>query len=57
MNTCPCCKNSFDDEQGGVVIKEFLFCSSNCLFDYFTITQIKNILKQFFFLDSKSFTM
>jgi hypothetical protein len=46
MNTCPRCKNNFGDEQGGVVIKEFLFCSSNCLFGYFTITQIKQILKQ-----------
>ena len=46
MNTCPCCKTTFDDEQGGVIIKEFLFCSTTCLFDYFTISQIKSILKQ-----------
>ena len=36
MNTCPCCKNRFDDEQGGLIIKEFLFCSTTCLFEYFT---------------------
>lgn len=43
---CPACKKIISDDDGGVQIKDYLFCTPNCLFAYFTIDQIKRICRQ-----------
>ena len=41
MNNCPCCKQNINDNEG-IIIKDYLFCSSKCLFTYFTKKQIRD---------------
>ena len=42
-NLCPKCKKNISDADGGIQIKEYLFCTPNCLFEYFSLQQIKQL--------------
>ena len=41
---CPNCNIDIDiKNNGGITILTYIFCSSNCLFKYFTLEQIKQL--------------
>ena len=40
---CPKCEKNILLEDGGVQIKEYLFCTPNCLFGYFSLQRIKQL--------------
>ena len=42
---CPKCKKHIADADGGIQIKEYLFCDASCLFGYFSLQQIKDLFK------------
>jgi hypothetical protein len=48
---CPNCNNDLDIKiDGGICILTYVFCSSNCLFKYFTLEQIK----QLYYIENKT---
>lgn len=42
---CPACMKAFNIEEQGIIIKQYVFCSSICLFEKFTLEQIKLLYK------------
>ena len=40
---CPGCLKTFSLEEKGIIIKQYIFCSSACLFEHFSLEQIKKL--------------